>query len=156
MGKSDLRVVHVTKAATIALLVVVSLVMCGCIYYLSGRAYARRDVTDVMERIVDSSHPLTSVRVIAALMPVLADIVTFIPWGFLFFAAVDTPLRGRSLTYSWTFLAALAFASGLALWQVFLLPTRVTTFNDALPNALGAVAGALSAHLRKQVHLRFQ
>lgn len=156
MGKNDVRVIRVPRWVTIALLVLVSLAMCGGIYYLSGRAYSKRAVTDAVERIVESPRPLTNVRVLAALFPLVADAVTFVPWGFLFFAAVDTPSRSRGATYSLTFLCALAFAAALALWQMALLPTRVTTFADALPNSLGALGGGLFAHLRKRVRLRFQ
>ncbi|MEO8034280.1 MAG: hypothetical protein ABI837_07585 [Acidobacteriota bacterium] len=156
MGKTEVRVIHVPRAVTVSLLVLVSLAMCGGIYYLSGRAYAKRAVTDAVERIVESPRPLTNVRVIAALLPLFADAATFLPWGFLFFASVDTPSRSRSRSYALTFLCALGFAAALALWQATLLPTRVTTFADALPNALGALCGAAFAHLRKRVRLKFQ
>jgi len=36
------------------------------------------------------------------------------------------------------------------------LPTRVTTISDSIANAAGAFAGAVAAHLRKRVRVRFE
>lgn len=156
MGKTEVRVVRVPLAVTVTLLVLVSAAMGGMLYYLSGRAYARRGVTEVVEQMVESPRALTNARVIAAAMPLFADLVMFAPWGFLLFISLDRPARSRGTSYAWTFLFALAFAAALALWQATLLPTRVTTFADALPNALGAVGGAVLGHLRRKLRIRFQ
>jgi len=77
-----------------------------------------------------------------------------VPWGFFAFIALDTRTRPRGWTYAITFLAALAFAAVMWLWQQS-LPTRVTALPDTLSNAFGALAGAALGHARRSVRVRF-
>ena len=87
-------------------------------------------------------------------MPVIANILLFVPWGFLAFVALDSPQRPRRTTYLLTIIGALVVAVALSVWQEF-LPTRVTSLPDALANAAGALAGAALGHARKGVRVRF-
>jgi glycopeptide antibiotics resistance protein len=154
MGRSELRVIRVSKRVSGVLLVLVSAAIVALLWWLSGRAYARLGAAEVVARLADSPGSFTNARVIASLMPVGANILLFVPWGFLLFVVLDRPERPRGRSYALTFACGLLFALGLAAWQLT-LPTRVTTFADAFPNGLGALAGAACGHLRKQVHLRF-
>ena len=142
--------IPVRKPVTAALLVLTSAAMIALIFLLSGRAYAAP--TDAMVAILNRS--LTRDRFVAFLMPVLANILLFVPWGFLAFVVLDRPDWPRKRTYLLTIAAALAFAVGLHFWQAY-LPTRVTKTSDILANALGAFAGAALGHMRKGVRLRF-
>src|SRR6185369_8790594 len=94
------------------------------------------------------------VHLIAAVMPLLADVIAFLPWGFLAFIALDTKGRRRFRSYLLTCAAAVAFALALVLWQ-YLLPTRVTTFGDTIFNLAGALLGASIGHLRRTVRIQF-
>jgi glycopeptide antibiotics resistance protein len=87
-------------------------------------------------------------------MPIIANILLFVPWGFLMFLVLDGKTRSRRWTYGATVIGAVAFAAGLLLWQQS-LPTRVTSLPDMVANGLGALAGAALGHARKGVHVRF-
>jgi VanZ family protein len=158
MGKRETRTIVVRKWATLTLLVLTSLGMAGLLYWLSGRAYATSShaTIDLVQRLLLRQGPPPSRQVLlASLMPVIANMLLFIPWGFLMFLALDTPRRPRLRTYVMTFLAGLLFAAAMELWQ-YSLPTRVTSWVDALSNALGALVGAIGGHLRKQVRVQFE
>lgn len=156
MGKREVHVIVVSKPVTVTLLVMVSLAMIALLYFLSGRAYARdsHPLTELLLRLLRRDGPPRD-AVLAALMPVIANALFFVPWGFLMFIALDTPSRRRFRTYLYTFIAAAVFATLMEIWQVF-LPTRVTSAVDAVANALGACLGAVVGHLRKEVRIRFE
>ena len=150
MGKRQVHVIPVRKPVTAALLVLTSAAMVVLILLLSGRAYAAP--SGALAAILNRS--LTRDRFVAFLMPVLANILLFVPWGFLAFVVLDRPERPRKRTYLVTIAASLAFAIAVHFWQET-LPTRVTKASDILANALGAFAGAALGHMRKGVRVRF-
>jgi glycopeptide antibiotics resistance protein len=162
MGKREVRIIFVRKRVTVALLILVSTAMLSLIWFLSGKAYSsekRGPAVQVATLLRADEQP--TARTLAALMPLLADVVAFVPWGFLMFLAVDAPKRTESAaassrfrSYLLTVIAALLFAVAIDLWQ-YALPTRVTSFGDAIFNAAGALVGAVLAHLRRAVRIRF-
>ncbi|HET8772886.1 MAG TPA: VanZ family protein [Thermoanaerobaculia bacterium] len=157
MGKRHVTVIPVRKPATFALLAIVTAAMALLLYVLSGRAYAaeRNPLLELTARVLGGGGaPVSRGAVLAFLMPVSANILLFVPWGFLAFVGLDRPQRRRGATYLWTIIGALAVAVALSLWQEF-LPTRVTSLSDALANAAGALAGAALGHARKSVRVRF-
>lgn len=157
MGRRDVRVIAVPKWATAALLVLVSAAMAALIYALSGRAYVNGEhsIRLLLSRVFHAEGTTVSrSAVLAVLMPVIANILLFIPWGFLAFLAIDTPARPRRITYALTVAGGVIFAVVIELWQ-YALPTRVTTPADSLANAFGALTGAILGHLRKRVRVRF-
>ena len=156
MGKRHVRVVPVRKPATYALLVLVTVAMVSLLYVLSGRAYAtdRSPLLSLAASLLGGGAPVSRDAVLAFLMPVTANILLFVPWGFLAFVALDSPRRPRRMTYVLTIVGALVVALAMSLWQE-LLPTRVTSPIDALANAAGAFAGAALGHARKTVRVRF-
>lgn len=157
MGKRHVRVIAVRKPATYALLALVTAAMAGLLYVLSGRAYAadRSPLLELTARLLGGGGaPVSRDALLAFLMPVAANILLFVPWGFLAFVALDAPQRSRLRTYLLTLLGALVVAAAMSLWQE-LLPTRVTSHADAVANAAGALAGAALGHVRKGVRIRF-
>lgn len=137
MGKREVRVVVVRKPVTIALLVVVSIAMVALVYALSGHAFVR---------------PERSVIDIIAL--VAANMILFIPWGFLAFIALS-PKKPRAATYALTIAFGALFSLGVAAWQAT-QPAPVTIYRDTIWNVVGTLLGAIAAHLRKSVRVRFQ
>lgn len=137
MGKREVRVVVVSKPVTIILLVFTSIAMIALVYILSGRAFEKgaRSAADMVTLLA-------------------ANIILFIPWGFLMFMALS-PRQPRAMTYVITLVAAAAFSLGIDAWQAS-LPTPVTTPRDAVWNVIGAFLGAGGAHLRKSLRIRFQ
>ena len=156
MGKRELRMVLVPKWATVILLVIVSAAMVALILYLSGKAYTngREPLRDVLLRLMQRDRPVSRHAIVASIMPSIANILFFLPWGFLMFLAVDSPSRSRSKSYLITVIAGALFAIAMELWQN-VLPTRVIGFPDTIANVVGAFAGAIAGHLRKRVRVQF-
>ncbi len=155
MGKRQVYVIHVRKPVTFVLLLLTTAAMAALLYFLSGKAYAAdaHPVRELLTRVLSSQLPSRD-TVLAVLMPVIANILLFVPWGFLAFITLDTSSRPRKWTYLMTFLAALLFAVGMYFWQQS-LPTRVTALPDTISNAFGALAGAALGHARRSVRVRF-
>jgi VanZ family protein len=156
MGKREVRVIRVRKYATFLLLILVSTGMAALLYFLSGKAYANEShpVRDLLVSLIRSQKPVARNAVLAGLMPVIANILLFVPWGFLMFVFLDRPDRLRRRTYGIVVLSGLFFAAAMQLWQLA-LPARVTGYTDALANAVGVFVGATAGHLRKQFYVRF-
>jgi VanZ family protein len=157
MGKRQVHVIVVRKPVTIALLVLTMLAMAGLLYLLSGKAYAAEThpIRELLARLLGARREAVSRdALLAFLMPVLANMFLFVPWGFLAFVALDSPSRRRVVTYAMTVIAAVVFALSLYIWQSY-LPTRVTALPDTIANAAGAFAGAALGHVRKGVRVRF-
>ena len=157
MGRRQVHVIRVRTPVTLALLVLVTAAIAALIYFLSGKAYAAEThpIREILARLLGSSRgPVSRGTVLAFLMPIIANILLFVPWGFLAFLAVDGRMRSRGWAYGATFVGAIAFAAGLLVWQQ-MLPTRVTSLPDTIANGLGALAGAALGHARKGVHVRF-
>lgn len=157
MGKRQVHVIVVRKAVTVALLVLTTATMVALLWFLSGKAYAAdaHPGRELLARLFGGSRgSLSTHTAVAFLMPVIAHVLLFVPWGFLCFIALDTPSRRRIVSYAVTFLAAFVFAAIVWAWQQY-LPTRVTNLQDTLSNACGALAGAALGHARKSVRVRF-
>ena len=157
MGRRQVHIVRVRLPVTLALLALTTIAIASLIYFLSGKAYAAEThpIREILARLLGSGRgPVSRDAVLAFLMPVLANIMLFVPWGFLAFVALDGRMRSRRWTYGATVAGAVLFAAGLLLWQQT-LPTRVTSWPDTLANGFGALAGAALGHARKGVHVRF-
>jgi len=152
MGKRELRVVVVPKWVTAVLLVATSAAMIALVSALSGRAYASEplSVRDLVTRMMERSPQAALVTS----MPLVANALLFVPWGFFAFMVLDRRTRSRAMVYVITILAGALFAIAISAWQS-LLPTRLTTIADSIANTAGTFAGAAVAHLRKRVRVRF-
>lgn len=157
MGRRHVHVIVVPKVVTSALLAVVTILMAGLVYGLSGKAYAGDGhlFADLVARMLGSGEVPPADAVLAGLMPVIGNALLFVPWGFLAFMVLDSPPRPRRATYLFTLAGALVFAAAMQAWQQF-LPTRVTSFADAAANALGALVGAALGQGRRDVRVRFE
>ncbi|HYC59263.1 MAG TPA: VanZ family protein [Thermoanaerobaculia bacterium] len=157
MGRRQVHIIRVRPPVTIALLALVTAALVALIWFLSGKAYAAEThpMRELLARLLGSgSGPVSRDAVLAFLMPVLGNILLFVPWGFLMFLALDGRTRTRKLAYFTTVIGAVIFAVAMVLWQNT-LPTRVTSLPDTFANALGALAGAALGHARKTVHVQF-
>jgi VanZ family protein len=157
MGKRHVHVIAVRKPVTFALLALTTVLMIALLYLLSGRAYAadRNPLWELAARMLGSRRePVSRDALLAFLMPVTANVLLFVPWGFLAFVGLDSPRRSRTSTYLLTLIGALVVAGCMYVWQEF-LPTRVTAPHDAIANGVGALAGAALGHARKGMRVRF-
>jgi VanZ family protein len=151
MGKSDIRVIHVPRWLTVFAWLIVSAAMAGSVYLLSGHAYARETSFSAIIAAIRTSTSASSA--LAAMAPATADILFFVPWGALAFLSLDR--NRRRVTYAVTIALGVAFALALMEWQS-MLPTRITKGIDALWNVGGCISGAVLAHARKRVRIRFE
>lgn len=153
------RTILVRRRVTVLLLLLTTAAIAGLTLYASGKAYAKvdpepfREIRLLTEKLAEG--PVRTETVVALTMPIVLNILLFVPWGFLMFLALDRPERATLQTYLWTVLVAMAFSSLIEAWQYF-LPTRVTDVNDIIWNGAGAFAGALFGHLRKRVRFAFE
>lgn len=155
MGKREVRVVVVPKSVTFVLLVVTAAVMIALVDLLQGRVYTSEihPMAEIFSRLGSGGLPPRHV-LIAAVMPLLAHVLAFVPFGFLLFVLVDTSNRPIVRSYLVTLVAGIAFAAAVVAWQQ-LRPTRVTGPVDVVSNAAGTLGGAALGHLRKRVRIRF-
>jgi len=151
MGKAEIRVIHVPRWLTVFAWLIVSAAMAGSVYLLSGHAYARETSFSAIIAAIRTSTSASSV--LAAIAPATADILFFVPWGALAFLSLDR--NRRRVTYAVTIALGVAFALALMEWQS-VLPTRITKGIDALWNVAGCISGAVLAHARKRVRIRFE
>lgn len=156
MGKRQVHVLRVRKPVTVVLLLLTTASMIALLYFLSGKAYAAdaHPFRELLARLLSSERPLSRGAALAFLMPVTANILLFVPWGFFAFVALDRPSLPRKWTYAITVIAAFGLAVAMCLWQQS-LPTRVTALPDTVSNAIGAFAGAALGHARKSMRIRF-
>ena len=101
-------------------------------------------------------HHAVSTRILALIfMPVIANVLLFVPWGFLMFISLYTAERPTIQTYVLTILLGFSFTLTIEAWQYF-LPTRVADVNDVIWNTVGVTFGALLGHLRLRVRFEFE
>ena len=159
MGKREVRVVVVPKSVTAALLVLTTVAMLALTWFLGEQAHLRetRSSRELVVRAFEagSVDGFTSTSAIAPFVPVLANVLLFVPWGLLAFLLFDRPSRPRSATYGMTVAAGILFALAVSLLQV-MFPARLVAPSDIVANAVGAAAGALLGNLRKDVRVRFE
>ena len=160
MGKGAVRTVTVRKWVTILLLLLTTIGIAAITLSLTGKAYSKVDPEPFREirtlnRILQSGQPASTSTVVALTMPIVLNILLFMPWGFLTFIALDTAERPTHRSYILTLLLAMMFSCLVEAWQYF-LPTRVTDVNDVIWNGTGAFLGAILGHLRKRVRVAFE
>lgn len=127
--------------------------------WISGKSYSKvdpipfHDVSDLAHRL---EHNATSTRMLTiVLMPIVANVLLFVPWGFLLFLALYKAKRPTIQTYVLTILLGLSFTSIIEACQYF-LPSRVADINDIIWNTAGAAIGAILGHLRARVRFEFE
>jgi len=159
MARKDARIVTIHRGTTFLLLLLTTAAILGLTLYASGKAYTKVDPEPFREiRVLTqklSEGPMRTETIVALTMPIVLNILLFMPWGFFMFLLLDRPTRPSFQTYLWTLLLAMAFSSLVEAWQYF-LPTRVTDVNDIIWNGAGAMVGAIYGHLRRRVRVVFE
>ncbi|HEU4888235.1 MAG TPA: VanZ family protein [Thermoanaerobaculia bacterium] len=158
MGRRQVHVIRVRAPVTFALLALTTGAIVALIYFLSGKAYAAEThpMREILARLLGSGRgPVSRDALLAFLMPVIGNIMLFVPWGVLAFLALDGRTHSRRVAYAMTVIGAVVFSAAMVLWQQT-LPTQVTSLPDTIANGLGALAGAALGHARKGVHVHFE
>jgi glycopeptide antibiotics resistance protein len=151
--------ITVPRSITILLLLAVTATIVIVTVYASGKSYSKIDPVP-FEDLRHLSHRLehrpVSTQIVAVIvMPIIANVLLFIPWGFLTFISLYTLDRPTMQTYVLTVLGGLSFSLAIEAWQYF-LPTRGADVNDVIWNTTGATLGAILGHLRQRVRLEFE
>ena len=89
------------------------------------------------------------------IVPIIGNILLFVPWGFLTFISLYSVERPTLQTYVLTILLGFTFTLAIEAWQYF-LPSRVSDVNDVIWNTVGTSLGAILGHLRLRVRFEFQ
>jgi glycopeptide antibiotics resistance protein len=151
--------VTVRRSITILLLLLVTAAIVVATVYTAGKSYSKIDPVP-FEDIKHLSHrlahrPVPTQILALMVMPIIANVMLFIPWGFLTFISLYTLERPTMQTYVLTVLCGLSFSLAIEAWQYF-LPTRVADVNDVIWNTTGAMLGAILGHLRQRVRFEFE
>jgi glycopeptide antibiotics resistance protein len=149
----------VPRSITFLLLAAVTVTIVFVTVYATGKSYSKIDPVP-FEDLRHLSHRLehrpVSTQVVAVIvMPIVANVLLFIPWGFLTFISLYNLERPTMQTYVLTILIGLSFSLAIEAWQYF-LPTRVADVNDVIWNTTGATLGAIAGHLRQRVRFEFE
>ena len=88
-------------------------------------------------------------------MPVIGNMLLFVPWGFLMFISLYSVERPTVQTYVLTILLGLSFSTAIEAVQYF-LPSRVADVNDIIWNSAGTLIGALLGHARLRLRFEFE
>jgi glycopeptide antibiotics resistance protein len=149
----------VRRPFTILLLLIATAAIAAMTLWMSGKAYSKVDpipFEDLRHLAHRLAHRPVSTRVLALIIvPLIANILLFMPWGFLMFIALYTVNRPTVQTYVLTVLLGLTLTCAIEATQYF-LPSRVADVNDIIWNTVGTLAGAILAHLRLRLRFEFQ
>lgn len=154
-----MRVVSIKRPVTVLLLLVVTAAIAAITMWMSGKSYASLDPIpfDDVRRLAERIHrkPITTQLLAVMVVPMIANILLFVPWGFLMFIALYTVKRPTLQTYVLTILLGFSFTIAIEAYQYF-LPSRVADVNDVIWNTAGTIAGALLGHMRLRVRMEFE
>ena len=152
------RVVTVRRPVTVLLLMLTTVGIAAVTIWFSGKSYSKVDPIPFEDlhtlRHVMSRHPVSTHILAVIVVPVIANTLLFVPWGFFLFIALYTVERPTLQTYVLTILLGFTFTCAIEAWQYF-LPTRVADVNDIIWNTVGVFLGAILGHLRERVRFEF-
>ena len=153
------RELIIPKWATILLWMATTLAIIAVTVWMAGKSYENfdpipfDDLRYLAKRL--SQRPISTHILAVIIVPMIANVLLFVPWGFLAFITFYTIDRPTLQTYVLTILLGLSFTLGIEAWQYF-LPSRVADINDVIWNTTGAIAGALLGHARLRVRFEFE
>ena len=152
------RELIIPKWATILLWMATTLAIIAVTVWMAGKSYENfdpipfDDLRYLAKRL--SQRPISTHILAVIIVPMIANVLLFVPWGFLAFITFYTIDRPTLQTYVLTILLGLSFTLGIEAWQYF-LPSRVADINDVIWNTCGTVAGALLGHARLRLRFEF-
>jgi glycopeptide antibiotics resistance protein len=154
-----MRAVAIKRPITILLLIAVTLGIAGVTIWTSGKSYSKVDPRpfEDLQRIADrfgTPRPMSTQILAVLIVPIIGNILLFVPWGFLMFISLYTLDRPTLQTYLLTFLLGLTFTLAIEAAQYF-LPSRVVDVNDVIWNCSGTFIGSVLGHMRLRVRFEF-
>jgi glycopeptide antibiotics resistance protein len=149
----------VRRPVAILLLIAVTIAIGALTTSITGKAYSKvdpipfEDLRHLLHRLEHKRLATSTVSLIV--MPVIANTLMFLPWGFLMFISLYSVDRPTVQTYVLTLLLGLSFSTAIEAVQYF-LPSRVADINDVIWNSAGTLAGALLGHARLRLRFEFE
>jgi len=149
----------IKRPITILLLLVTTIAIVTLTVIIAGKSYGKidpipfEDLRHLAHRI--AQRPISTQILSVIVVPIIGNILLFVPWGFFAFIALYTIERPTIQTYVLTILLGLTFSTAIEAWQYF-LPTRVADINDIIWNTAGTIAGAILGHARLRVRFEFE
>ena len=151
--------VVIRKPVTILLLLIVTIAIITVTVWTSGKSYSKVDpipFEEIRHLLHRLEHKPVSTQIVAVIVvPIIANVLLFVPWGFFTFISFYTINRPTVQTYVLTIVLGLSLTLGIETWQYF-LPSRVADVNDVIWNTVGTIAGAMLGHLRLRVRFEFR
>ena len=151
-------VITIRRPITILLLLVVTILIGLMTIWMSGKSYSKvdpvpfEDIRHLSHRI--ARRPVSTHILAVIVVPIIANVLLFLPWGFLMFIALYTAKRPTMQTYVLTVLLGFSFTCLIEGWQYF-LPDRVADVNDIIWNTTGTLLGAILGHMRERLRFEF-
>jgi glycopeptide antibiotics resistance protein len=151
-------VITIRRPVTILLLLVVTILIGLMTIWMSGKAYSKvdpvpfEDIRHLSHRI--ARRPVSTHILAVMVVPIIANVLMFLPWGFLMFISLYTINRPTLQTYVLTVLLGFTFTCIIEGWQYF-LPDRVADVNDLIWNTTGTLLGAILGHMRGRLRFEF-
>jgi glycopeptide antibiotics resistance protein len=151
-------VVTIRRPVTIVLLLAVTALIGLMTLWMSGKSYSKvdpvpfEDIRHLTHRI--ARRPVSTHLLAVMVVPIIANVLLFLPWGFLMFIALYTANRPTLQTYVLTVLLGFTFTCIIEGWQYF-LPDRVADVNDIIWNTTGTLLGAILGHMRARLRFEF-
>jgi glycopeptide antibiotics resistance protein len=152
------RDVTVPRPVTAAALLLVTVAIIALTVWMSGRSYENFDPIPFsslknLARIL-ATRTISTQMLAVIVMPMIANVLLFVPWGMLAFIVLYNTERPTLQTYVLTILLGFSFSLGIEAWQYF-LPSRVADINDVIWNTAGTVVGAILGHARLRLRFEF-
>lgn len=153
------REVLVKKPLTVLLWLATTVAIVTVTVWMAGRSYENfepipfDDLRYLARRLAE--RPISTHILAVLVVPMIANVLLFVPWGFLAFITFYTVERPTLQTYILTILLGFSFTLGIEAWQYF-LPSRVADVNDVIWNTSGTILGALLGHARLRVRFEFE
>jgi VanZ family protein len=151
--------IRIRRPVAFLLLLVVTAGILGLTITSKGKSYSKVDpipFEDLRHLAHRLEHRAVSTQIFAVIvMPVVANVLLFVPWGFLMFISLYSVDRPTLQTYVLTILLGLTFTVTVEAFQYF-LPDRVADVNDVIWNTVGTTLGALLGHARLRVRFEFE
>ncbi|GAC1431150.1 MAG: hypothetical protein NVSMB68_03440 [Thermoanaerobaculia bacterium] len=153
------RTVDVHRVVTFLLLLLVTAGIISLTIWITGRSHSKvdpRPFDDLVHLAHRVEHRPVSTQILAVIIvPILGNIMLFVPWGFLMFISLYTVDRPTVQTYVLTILLGFTFSVAIEAWQYF-LPSRVASVNDVIWNTTGTILGAILGQLRLRIRFEFE
>lgn len=152
------REVVIKKPFTVLLLIATTIAIITITVWMAGKSYENFDPIPFddlrnLARLM-GNKPISTHILMVLIVPMVANVLLFVPWGAFLFITLYTIDRPTLQTYVLTILLGFSFSLGIEAWQYF-LPSRVADVNDVIWNTCGAVLGAILGHARLRLRVEF-